>query len=113
MKAELTVFSKSVGHCVVRLFVLFNVSIVCKFVLPPGDNQIAVNKYIISHVDDLSASCFVRLTNQQQTPCAPEQLTVPNVDVDMAILRTVPVPAGAQICHPFYIKIRLLHLYVC
>ena len=36
--------------CVVRLlFVLFYVLFVCKCVLPPGDNPIAVNKYIISH----------------------------------------------------------------
>jgi hypothetical protein len=35
---------------VVRLlFLLFCVLFVCKCVLPPGDNQIAVNKYIISY----------------------------------------------------------------
>jgi hypothetical protein len=34
--------------CVVwLLFVLFYVLFVCKCVLPPGDNPIAVNKYII------------------------------------------------------------------
>ena len=34
--------------CVARLlFVLFYVLFVCKCVLPPGDNPIAVNKYII------------------------------------------------------------------
>jgi hypothetical protein len=34
--------------CVVRLlFVLFYVLFVCKCVLPPGDDPIAVNKYII------------------------------------------------------------------
>ena len=34
--------------CVVRLlFVLFYVLFVCKCVLPPGDNPIAVNKYIV------------------------------------------------------------------
>ena len=34
--------------CVVRLlFVLFCVLFVCKCVLPPGDNPIAVNKYHI------------------------------------------------------------------
>jgi len=34
--------------CVVRLlFVLFCVLFVCKCVLPPGDNPVAVNKYII------------------------------------------------------------------
>jgi hypothetical protein len=32
--------------CLVRLFVLFNVLFVCKWVLPPGDKPIAVNKYI-------------------------------------------------------------------
>jgi hypothetical protein len=37
--------------CVVRLlFVLFYVLIVCKCILPPGDNNIAVNKYIIGEV---------------------------------------------------------------
>jgi hypothetical protein len=36
--------------CVVRLlFVLFYVVLVCKCVLPPGDNPIAVNKYLISY----------------------------------------------------------------
>ena len=36
--------------CVVRLlFVLFYVLFVCKCVLPPGDNPVAVNKYIISY----------------------------------------------------------------
>jgi hypothetical protein len=35
--------------CVVRLlFMLFYVLFVCKCVPPPGDNTIAVNKYIIS-----------------------------------------------------------------
>jgi hypothetical protein len=34
--------------CVVRLlFVLFYVLFVCKCLLPPGDNPIAVNKYIV------------------------------------------------------------------
>jgi hypothetical protein len=37
--------------CVVRLFVLFYVVFVCKCVLPPGDNPIAVNKYIISFIN--------------------------------------------------------------
>ena len=38
--------------CVVRLlFVLFCVLFVCKCVLPPGDNPVAVNKYIISYQD--------------------------------------------------------------
>ena len=37
--------------CVIRLsFVLFYVLFVCKCVLPPGDNPIAVNKYIIYFV---------------------------------------------------------------
>jgi hypothetical protein len=36
--------------CAVRLlFVLFSVLFVCKYVLPPGYNPIAVNKYIISY----------------------------------------------------------------
>jgi len=38
----------SIVICVARLlFVLFYVLFVCKCVLPPGDNSIAVNKYII------------------------------------------------------------------
>jgi len=41
------VFVTLVCICVVRLlFVLFCVLFVCKCVLPPGDNPIAVNKYI-------------------------------------------------------------------
>jgi hypothetical protein len=41
--------SKLVCICVVRLlFVLFYVLFVCKYELPPCDNPIAVNKYIIS-----------------------------------------------------------------
>jgi len=37
--------------CVVRLlYVLFYVLFVCKCVLPPGDNPIAVNKYIILYI---------------------------------------------------------------
>jgi hypothetical protein len=40
---------KLVVICVVNLlFVLFCVLFVCKCLLPPGDNPIAVNKYIIS-----------------------------------------------------------------
>jgi hypothetical protein len=44
--------SKLVVICVVHLlFVLFYVLFVCKCVLPPGDNQIAVNKfYILSKI---------------------------------------------------------------
>ena len=41
--------STLVCMCVVRLLcVLFYVLFVCKCVLPPGDNPIAVNKYIIN-----------------------------------------------------------------
>jgi len=41
--------STLVCNCVFRLlFVLFYVLFVCKCVLSPGDNPIAVNKYIIS-----------------------------------------------------------------
>jgi len=40
--------SKLVIICVVLLlFVLFYVLFICKYVLPAGDNPIAVNKYII------------------------------------------------------------------
>jgi hypothetical protein len=57
-KANATVKLAKMGHgphsstlvviCVVRLlFVLFHVLFVCKCVLPPGDNPIAVHKYII------------------------------------------------------------------
>jgi len=41
--------STLVVTCVVRfLFVLFYILFVCECLLPPGDNPIAVNKYIIS-----------------------------------------------------------------
>jgi len=43
--------STLVAICVVLLlFVLFHVLFVCKWILPPGDNPIAVNKYIISRM---------------------------------------------------------------
>jgi hypothetical protein len=46
-------FSTVVVICVVRLlFVLFYVLFVCKCVLPPGDNPIVVNKYIIYHMSN-------------------------------------------------------------
>ena len=55
-KANATVKLAKTGHgthsstliciCVVRLFALFYALFVCKCVLPPGDNSIAVNKYI-------------------------------------------------------------------
>jgi hypothetical protein len=35
------------------LFVLFYVVFVCKCVLPPGDNPIAVNKYIIYYINEV------------------------------------------------------------
>ena len=41
-------FSTLVVICVVRLLFVLYVLFVCKCVLPPGDNPIAVNKYIIS-----------------------------------------------------------------
>jgi hypothetical protein len=41
----------SVVICVVRLlFVLFYVLFVCKCVLPPGDDAVAVNKYFMYHI---------------------------------------------------------------
>ena len=46
--------------CVVRLlFVLFYVLFVCKCVLLPGDNPIAINKYIMYHVScGLEVACW-------------------------------------------------------
>jgi hypothetical protein len=47
--------------CVFRLlFVLCNVLFVCKCVLPPGDNQIAVNKYIIIFAQESLRGCIVQ-----------------------------------------------------
>jgi hypothetical protein len=46
--------------CVVwLLFVLFCVLFVCKCVLPPGDNPIAFNKYIISYQIRALANCSI------------------------------------------------------
>jgi len=54
-------FSTLVVICVVLfLFVLFYVLFVCKCVLPPGDNPIAVNKYIIICLFE-SSICFEQL----------------------------------------------------
>jgi hypothetical protein len=56
--------------CVVRLlFVLFYVVLVCKCVLPPGDNPIAVNKYIIYH-HWLTLQCLSK-------SCCPDTLIMP------------------------------------
>jgi hypothetical protein len=62
-KANARVKAAKTGHgphsstlvviCVVLLlFVLFYVLFVCKCVLPPGDNPIAGNKYIISYIKE-------------------------------------------------------------
>jgi hypothetical protein len=68
-----------------------------------GETKLTVFSKSEGHVDnDLSASCFLCLTNEQQTPCTTEQVTVPSVDVDMAILRTVPMPTAAQISLPHF-----------
>jgi hypothetical protein len=55
--------------CVARLlFVLFYVLFVCKCVLLPGDNPIAVNKYIIPYFHgDVSFYC-ITLQNHQSCP---------------------------------------------
>jgi len=56
--------------CVVHLlFVLFYILFVCKCVLPPGDNPVAVNKYIIiqSTVQVALISC---------PSCVPEKVGV-------------------------------------
>ena len=45
--------------CVVRLFVFYYVLFVCKCVLPPGDNPIAVIKYIVYHIINLIHCLFV------------------------------------------------------
>jgi hypothetical protein len=55
--------------CVVRLlFVLLCVLFVCKCVLPPGDNPIAVNKYIISYILSLMF-LFALLLNKWVSSC--------------------------------------------
>ena len=61
--------STLVCMCVVRLlFVLFYVLLVCKCVLPPGDNPIAVNNYIITFKNSTWCSLcferFVRISEQ-------------------------------------------------
>jgi hypothetical protein len=47
MNVAVTLISKKIIICVVRLsFVLFYVVFVCKCILTPGDNPIAVSKHI-------------------------------------------------------------------
>jgi hypothetical protein len=46
-------------HSTTLLFVLFYVLFVCKCVLPPCDNTIAVNKYIIYHRHVIREALFV------------------------------------------------------
>jgi len=47
----------------VFLFVLFHVLFVCKFVLPPGDNPIEVNKYINININKTCHSATVSTAN--------------------------------------------------
>ena len=55
--------------CVVRLlFVLFYVLFVCKCVLPPGDNPIAVNKCITSSYHHISPILSVLLLRLSKAP---------------------------------------------
>ena len=57
--------STLVAICVVRLlFMSFCVLFVCKCVLPPGDNPIAVNKYIIWNSQYCKSYAFVGLDNK-------------------------------------------------
>jgi len=59
MKGHCPHASTLVCICVVRLlFVLFYVLFVCKCVLPPGDNPIAVNKYVVSYHKFLVNECL-------------------------------------------------------
>ena len=78
-KANARVKPAKTGHCrhsstlvvicvVPLLFVLFYVLLVCKCVLPPGDNPIAVNKY--------SISCNNRCTETYWSPCTITPCTI-------------------------------------
>jgi len=53
------------------LFLLFYVLFVCKCVLPPGDNPIAVNKYIISYLDKLFIVVLVKSGSGREVSGAP------------------------------------------
>jgi len=46
--------------------VLFYVLFVCKCVLPPGDNPIAVNKYISYHISYHSATDMISIFHLKQ-----------------------------------------------
>jgi hypothetical protein len=60
----------SVVICLVRLlFVLFYVLFVCKCVLPPGDNPIAVNKYTISHNIISYTPCLLPIYHEYSIQC--------------------------------------------
>jgi hypothetical protein len=63
--------SSTLFICVVRLlFVLFSVLFVCTCVRPPGDNPIAVNKYIIYNANSLCGS-MVHLLVCKSSPLVP------------------------------------------
>jgi len=58
--------------CVVRfLFLFFYVFFVCKCVLPPGDNPVAVNKYIISYIIYIYKNCAVLSNNPEEHSSRP------------------------------------------
>jgi hypothetical protein len=55
--------------CVVwLLFVLFYIVFLCKSLLPPGDNPIAVNKYILYHIPYRSETFHIRNSNNWNMP---------------------------------------------
>ena len=86
--------STLVVTCVVRLlFVLFYVLFVCKCVLPPGDNPIAVNKYIdidIHTVGPGSSGTLHRVSQYTASPRTSRHHTPRNVAIFQSTKRNVP-----------------------
>jgi hypothetical protein len=91
-------FSTLVCTFLVRLlFVLLYVLFVCKCVLPPGDNTIAVNKYIISYQIRALAHCSIERNAAR-----------PRLGLSSGLLPSVP-PNTFIVC--FSYRIRAFRLF--
>ena len=80
-----------------KIVVLFCVLFVCKCVLPPGDNPIAVNKYIISY-DTISRRRVCQFfTWFRQSPMELKHHSVDHLPIELCFLISDPTVQGFAI----------------
>jgi hypothetical protein len=92
--------------CVVPLlFVLFYVLFVCKCVLPPGDNPIAVNKYIISHHIITLCHCVPSYLRITYVASLEEQFPNKTVQLLLTVLCVTAQHINCTVCHSTHINL--------